>query len=238
MLKPRLALVFALLAALEARAGCEQVEPAIAAGHPLAVQAGREIFLAGGNAFDAAVAVTATLAVVEPYNSGLGGGGFFLLQRRGEPALMLDARETAPAAARADMYRAAPEQSLDGALAAGIPGVPAALDHLARRYGRLPLARSLAPAIRHAAMGFETDAQYQRMAGWRRAALAANPDAAAIFLDEGDAPEPGALAGGEGLPRPLRTSLSERCRCVAQRASKAPPQASTPSRTELMGAGT
>src|SRR5579863_6229010 len=77
----------------------------IASAEPLATQAGQEILTQGGNAFDAAVAVAATLAVVEPYHSGLGGGGFFLLHRaRDDFDVMLDARERAPLAATPDMY--------------------------------------------------------------------------------------------------------------------------------------
>ena len=73
---------------------------AIASGHALATQAGIDILAQGGNAFDAAVAVSSTLAVVEPISSGLGGGGFFLLHDAATGKdVMLDARETAPAAA-------------------------------------------------------------------------------------------------------------------------------------------
>ena len=132
---------------------------AIASAHPLATQAGMEILADGGNAFDAAVAVSAVLAVVEPYGSGIGGGGFWLLHRaRDGFEVMVDGREKAPLAASRDMYLDAagevvPGLSVDGALAAGIPGEPAALDHIARYYGRLPLARGLQPAIRLAREG-------------------------------------------------------------------------------------
>jgi len=78
---------------------------AIVSAHPLATQAGMEILADGGNAFDAAVAVSAALAVVEPYSSGLGGGGFWLLHRaRDGFEVMVDGREKAPLAATRDMY--------------------------------------------------------------------------------------------------------------------------------------
>ena len=72
---------------------------AVASAHPIATEAGLQIMADGGNAFDAAVAVAATLAVVEPYSSGIGGGGFFLLRQPGnpdQPYRFIDARETAP----------------------------------------------------------------------------------------------------------------------------------------------
>ncbi|HIP53280.1 MAG TPA: gamma-glutamyltransferase, partial [Chromatiales bacterium] len=109
-------------------------QAAIASAHPLATEAGMEILAEGGNAFDAAVAVSAVLAVVEPYSSGLGGGGFWLLHRaRDGREVMVDGRERAPLAAHRDMYlddsgAVVPRLSIDGPLAAGIPGEPAALD--------------------------------------------------------------------------------------------------------------
>jgi gamma-glutamyltranspeptidase / glutathione hydrolase len=139
---------------------------AIASPNPLATRAGMEVLEAGGNAFDAAVAVSAALGVVEPFASGLGGGGFWLLHFAEDGReILVDGRETAPAAAHATMYLDAhgepvPGLSLDGPLAAGIPGTPAALVHVSERYGRLPLSRTLAPAIRVAREGFPV---YERM---------------------------------------------------------------------------
>lgn len=169
---------------------------AIASAHPLATEAGLEILKAGGNAFDAAAAVTAALGVVEPYSSGFGGGGFWLLHRAADGMqIMLDGRERAPLAATRDMYVTedgdVSPASLDGPLSAGIPGVPAAVVHLATRYGRLGIARVLAPAIRLARDGFEVSPHYRRMAGLRIAQLRRYPSTAAVFLDRGEVPPPG-----------------------------------------------
>ncbi len=175
-------------------------QAAISSAHPLATQAGMDVLKAGGNAFDAAIAVTSTLAVVEPYSSGLGGGGFYLLHRQQDGfETMLDARERAPLSAHRDLYLSANGEvvsnaSMDGPLAAGIPGIPAALAHLADHYGALPLADSMAASIQWAKQGFRTDDHYQRMAQFRSAALRQSPDAAGLFLDaQQNAPQPGFL---------------------------------------------
>ncbi len=170
---------------------------ALATAHPLATEAGRAILEQGGNAFDAAVAIAATLAVVEPHSSGLGGGGLWLLYRaRDGWTTMVDARERAPLASTPDMYldkdgQPVPRLSLDGPLAAAIPGAPAALVHISRHYGRLPLSRALAPAIRLARNGFTVTARYRQLAGKRLQALSASPAAARVFLDNGAPPKGG-----------------------------------------------
>lgn len=168
---------------------------AIASAHPAATVAGQESLALGGNAFDAAIAISAALAVVEPYGSGIGGGGFFLLREAGETPTyrFLDARERAPLSAHADLYRVNGEidknRSLNGALAAAIPGLPAALVELAERYGRLPLRDSLAPAIRLARSGVSIDRVYRERAGWRLQAMREDAETARIFLDRGEIPE-------------------------------------------------
>ena len=172
-------------------------QSAIASAHPLATDAGMEILRKGGNAFDAAVTVSAVLGVVEPYSSGFGGGGFWLLHRASDgKQVMLDGRERAPLAAHRDMYLDAngeviPKASIDGPLAAGIPGMPAALVHLAEHYGRLPLKQTLQPAIDIARNGFEVDAYYQKMIGWRLAAIQSSMAASEIFLQGDQVPETG-----------------------------------------------
>jgi gamma-glutamyltranspeptidase / glutathione hydrolase len=173
---------------------------AIASAYPLASEAGQEILAAGGNAFDAAVAVSAALAVVEPSSSGLGGGGFYLLHRQADAMeTMLDAREKAPGAASRDMYldkdgNAIDDASIDGALAAAIPGEPAAFEYLARKYGKLTLRQDLQPAIRLAREGFPLYARLQGGIRFKRERMLRSADAAKVFLTtDGGVPELGAI---------------------------------------------
>ena len=196
------ALVLAPPAPVRAAAPPERAahKAAIASAYPLASQAGQEILAAGGNAFDAAVAVSAALAVVEPSSSGLGGGGFYLLHRQSDGyETMLDAREKAPGAASRDMYldkagNAIENASVAGSLASGIPGEPAAFEYLARKYGKLPLKQSLQPAIRLARGGFPLYTRLQGGIRYKRQILLRSPDAAKAFLTaDGNVPEVGAI---------------------------------------------
>ncbi len=193
---PALCWGFFMLALLlpTVHAGSRPSAAAIASAHPAASRAGMEMLNAGGNAFDATVAVSAALAVVEPYSSGLGGGGFWLLHRASDgKEVMIDGREKAPLAAARNMYLDAQGQpvagaSMNGPLAAGIPGEVAALVHIAKNYGRLPLKQTLAPAIRLAREGFAVDEHYRRMAAFRLDVLLASPAAARQFLKDGAVP--------------------------------------------------
>ncbi len=193
----RLGILLLLLVGVTAQARLPAA--AIASAHPLATEAGFAVLDQGGNAFDAAVAVTAALAVVEPHGSGMGGGGFWLLhQADGGRNIMVDGRETAPGAASRDMYldnrgQVVRDWAINGPSAAGIPGQPAALAHLASRYGRLPLATSLAPAIELAKQGFPVEEHYRRLALMRRDVLNRSPDARRIFLSNGEVPPAGHL---------------------------------------------
>jgi gamma-glutamyltranspeptidase/glutathione hydrolase len=196
----------------------EQPQPpavAVATAHPAATEAGMAIMAAGGNAFDAAVTISAVLAVVELYSSGLGGGGFWLLhQAAAQRDLMIDGRERAPLAADRDLYldqdgQLIPGASLNGPLAAGIPGAPAALVHLAERYGQLPLSVLLAPAIGLAREGFPVDEIYRQMAGWRLEVLRASPAAAAQFLVDGEVPALGTLIRQPDLARVLEAIAAQ-----------------------------
>ena len=186
-----------LLLSLGLQAAERPGSSAIASAHPAATVAGKETLALGGNAFDAAVAISAALAVVEPYGSGLGGGGFFLLRSADGRYAFLDARERAPGAAHADLYRRdgqiQPALSRDGALAAAIPGLPAALVELAKQHGRLALRDSLAPAIRLAREGFPVDRVYRDRATMRLAAMRDDAETARLFLNSGEVPAEGTL---------------------------------------------
>jgi gamma-glutamyltranspeptidase/glutathione hydrolase len=172
---------------------------AIASAHYLATEAGHEILAKGGNAFDAAVAVSSVLAVVEQTSSGVGGGGFWLLHRASDGfEIMIDGREMAPAAADKDMYlnddgTVNRDLAVNGPLAAAIPGEIAGLEHLAKNYGNLSLADSLQPAIRIAREGFPVYTKLHGMLGYKAKTLSRWPAASSIYLPGGKIPEMGQL---------------------------------------------
>ncbi len=172
---------------------------AIASSHRLATDAGLEVLAKGGNAFDAAIAVGATLAVIEPQSSGIGGGGFFLLHRADNGKdVFLDARERAPAESRGELWADADgkldkDKSVNGPLSAGIPGEPAAYVWLAAHYGKLPLSKSLAPAIRIAREGFPVYPRLQQSIERRKPVLTRWPASARLYLIDGSAPATGVL---------------------------------------------
>jgi gamma-glutamyltranspeptidase/glutathione hydrolase len=189
---------------------------AVASAYPLASKAGQEIMSQGGNAFDAAVAVAAALAVVEPTSSGLGGGGFFLLHRQADGfETMIDAREKAPGAASRDMYldkagNEIPNASTNGPISAAIPGEPAAFEYLARKYGKLPLKQDLQPAIRLARDGFPLYARMQFAIKAKRDILLRSPDAAKVFLTvDGNVPEIGTVIKQPELAKTLEAMATQ-----------------------------
>jgi|AntDeeMinimDraft_5_1070356.scaffolds.fasta_scaffold00004_100 gamma-glutamyltranspeptidase/glutathione hydrolase len=199
-------------------AGCDNTtreakpQAGVASAHPMATEAGIRVLESGGNAFDAAVATAATLGVVEPYSSGLGGGGFWVLRPANGDPVVIDARETAPEKAHPDLYLDEDGEvldgkpSLNGALAAGIPGQPAALDRITSHYGNLPLDRNLAPAIKLARTGFPVDERYRSLAEFRLEVLREDPTTRRLFLDgEGNVPETGTLIQQPKLAKTLQT---------------------------------
>jgi len=188
---------------------------AVASAHYMATEAGHEILAKGGNAFDAAVAVSSVLAVVEQTSSGIGGGALWVLHRASDGfEVMIDGREMAPAAADKDMYLNSDgsvnrDLALNGPLAAGIPGEIAGLEHLAVHYGKLPLAESLKPAIRIAREGFPVYTKFHGMLGYKEKTIRRWPGATSAFLPDGKVPEMGQLIKLPDLAYVLEKVASE-----------------------------
>ncbi len=162
--------------------------------NPEATRVGREVLEEGGNAVDAAVAVSLALGVTEQYHSGIGGGGFILIyQASGAAVTAIDAREKAPASARRDMF-AGPEnrgKSEEGALAVGVPGLLAGLDTALEQHGTMELAELIEPSIRLAGDGFRIGYYYSRKIEEKKEKLQRHPESARIYLrDDGSAPPP------------------------------------------------
>ena len=190
----------------------------VASSEPLASQAGVEILRAGGNAVDAAVAVAFALAVTFPQAGNLGGGGFMLIRMANGNAIVVDYREQAPAAASRTMYQDAqgrliPGASTIGARAAGIPGTAMGLALAEKEYGKLGLARVMAPAIRLAREGFPVSYSLAQALRSERALLEKCDDSRRIFLHDGHLYEPGETL----LQADLARTLAE----IAQRGPRA-----------------
>src|SRR5699024_11106594 len=119
---------------------------AVSAANPFAVEVGMDIMDRGGNAVDAAIAVTFALGVVEPYASGIGGGGNMLIfdPAKKEP-IVYDYRETAPSHIH-DMYKI------------GVPGVVRGMEKISKDLGKRSLAQAMQPAIELAESGFDIHA--------------------------------------------------------------------------------
>lgn len=185
-------------------------QAAIASAHPMATEAGHRILAQGGNAFDAAIAVSSTLAVVEQQSSGIGGGAFWLLHRAKDGKnVMIDGREEAPAQAFADMYlddngEVNRDLALNGPLAAAIPGEIAGFDHLAKHYGKLPLAMSLQPAIEAAEQGFPAYPRIISTIERKAKVLKRYPASTAVYFPNGQPPKVGQMIIQKDLAKTLK----------------------------------
>lgn len=180
----------------------------VVTAHPLATAAALDMLRAGGSAADAAVAAQAVLGLVEPQSSGLGGGGFLVMAVPGQGVTAVDGRETAPAATdehrfqHADGSPMAFDEALGQARAVGVPGTVALLAETHRRWGRLPWARTLQPAIRLAERGVPVSHRLNLLAG-QDALLHASPSLRAHFLDADGQPWP----VGHALRNPAQARL-------------------------------
>ena len=133
----------------------------VASNNALAAEVGAEIMKQGGNAIDAAVATGFALAVTFPEAGNLGGGGYMVIRMADGRVAALDYREIAPLAATRNMFVGAngklTGESVIGPRASGVPGSVAGMLEAHRKYGALPIAKVLAPAIRLASEGFVVD---------------------------------------------------------------------------------
>ena len=176
----------------------------------LATQAGLQMLQAGGNAVDAAVAVGFTLAVTLPNAGNLGGGGFMMVHdaARGQDHA-LDFREMAPLGATRDMYLDAAGQVVDGRslhtpLAVGVPGTVAGLTHALQRWGSLPLATVMAPAIRLAEQGYPVSPTLADTLARTAGPMGRWPATRAIFWRDGRPLQAGQALVQRDLARSLR----------------------------------
>ncbi len=191
----------------------------VATEQGLASRAGLQILQAGGNAIDAAVAIGFTLAVTQPNAGNLGGGGFMMVhEARGGQDIALDFRETAPGRATRNMYLDAHGQVVEGrslhtALAVGVPGSVAGLTHALARWGSLPLATVMAPAIRLAEQGFPVSRSLARALERTAQPMGRWPATRAIFWRDGRP-----LRAGERL---VQSDLAASLRQIADQGADA-----------------
>jgi gamma-glutamyltranspeptidase/glutathione hydrolase len=191
----------------------------VTSNHPLASAAGVEMLLNGGNAVDATVATLFALSVVEPMMVSPFGGGFFTIRdgRTGDVAF-LDNYCVVPFSAKPDMFDPIPDDldfnTTDGANMAGYlsvatPGNLAAWAEAVRRFGRLPLARTIEPAIRYAEAGYPASQYLVTSISNAQADLARFADSAAIFLPGGKVPAVGYRIVRKEYARTLRQIAEE-----------------------------
>ena len=207
--KPLIALLAAMLASVAVAAPMHPVHAPhamVASVHELASRAGVEMMQAGGNAVDAAVATGFALAVVHPQAGNLGGGGFMLIRSTDGVTHFIDYREKAPAAATANMYLDAQgnvieNASLVGYKAIGVPGSVAGMAYALKKFGKLPLERVMAPAIKLARDGFPL--AWEDAHDLHDKDLAAFPDSRRIFQRDGNYYKPGEILRQPELAKTL-----------------------------------
>ncbi|HET7035754.1 MAG TPA: gamma-glutamyltransferase, partial [Thermomicrobiaceae bacterium] len=174
-----------------------------------AALAGARMLAEGGNAIDAAVAAGCVMNVMEPYNTSIGGSGYLVYRAANGAAAFLDFSNRAPRRATAEALKSRTTVAFQGGLAAMVPGTVAGFALAVERFGRLPLARVLEPAIALAEEGMPLDWILALRLLQELKGLRANPKSAEVFLVDGD---PG-LAHGVKLIR--QADLARTLRAIA-----------------------
>ncbi len=170
---------------------------ALSSDHPLASAAGADVLRRGGNAIDAAVTMAAVIAVTRPHMNGLGGDGFLLYREAKTGQLfVLNGSGGAGSKATPEFFaaRALTAIPADGILAVSVPGIVRMWQDAIERFGTLPLARALEPAIECAARGFVVSRRLNADIGECLPMVAADAEMARTYLDrDGNAPKPGTI---------------------------------------------
>ncbi len=188
----------------------------VATANAAASRAGVHMLQRGGNAVDAFAAASFAISVTRPQSTGIGGGGFAVIHLsdgRGAPRdVAVDFRERAPAGARRDMFLdpKLPERaSLFGPLAIAVPGTVAGVLEIHQRYGRLPRAEVMAPAIELAENGFPVYPALARAIAEMQPVLRRWPQTARIFLPGGEPLQAGELLRQTDLAATLRAIAAD-----------------------------
>jgi gamma-glutamyltranspeptidase / glutathione hydrolase len=179
----------------------------VATSQPLAAQAGLSVLQAGGNAVDAAIATVATLCVVEPCSTGIGGDAFALIWPAAEQKLYgLNASGPAPLGLTADLVRSQGHSQMPalGPLTVTVPGSLRGWQLALERWGSMGLDRLLAPAIDYAANGYPVSQRIAR--AWERSEekMSAHPDSKRVWLPGGRAPRAGEIFRNPAFAQTLR----------------------------------
>src|SRR6266511_2601723 len=182
----------------------------VAAGHPLAAEAGMRILKAGGNAVDAAMATWAVQGEVEPGMTGLGADMFVLvyLAKTGE-VRFINATGVAPHAATIDFYKSKGGIPEDGPLSISVPGAVGGAALAVRKYGTKPLAEVLAPAIEIAEQGFPITASLAQGLANGRDKLRKFPSTTRLWFKDGRPLEMGDVLVNQDLARTLRAIAAQ-----------------------------
>jgi gamma-glutamyltranspeptidase/glutathione hydrolase len=202
----------------------------VTAEHQLAAEAGVEMLRDGGNAVDAAVAAAFVMGVVEPFTSGIGGIAGLVIRRADGTLASVEGPTRAPLGARSDMFRLMGDgtragmylwpavkdgANVDGATSVSVPGQAAALCLALERYGSLPRARVMEPAIRLARDGFEIDWYVALSFAMYAERLWKAGDARRIFFRPSGAPLRPPI-GTEPSDRVVQTDLARTLECIAR----------------------
>lgn len=198
-----------VLLAPNGRAARRQIGLGVASEHPLSTRAALEMLADGGNAVDAAAAAALVAGVVNPSSSGIGGGGFVLVHRPGDSEpLVLDFRETAPAALDPLSLERRKFADDERGLLVGVPGEVAGLYELVRRFGRKPWSAVVAPAERVARRGFAVGAHLARTLR-ESPELRRDARLSALFFPRGAAAVQGRVVSNEKLGNTLKRIAAE-----------------------------